>query len=140
VLPLPDRLDCVLSWAICNYELGDARPRSGDELVELVTRWDDGFLLDADERHALRVHHPLDLEWVEMVVPGFWQLLCDSENQDWGSEALHHIAELVSHRVSRVGRYGALWGEGSALSLSPDGSPRSLTGILSEGFPNSCFV
>jgi|LauGreSuBDMM15SN_2_FD.fasta_scaffold14839_2 hypothetical protein len=136
MMPRPDRLDCVLTWAISSYELGDARPLSGAELEELAQRWDHGFLLDDDERKALREHHPLDLDWVEMVVPGFWQLLCGEENSDWGSEALQHIAQMIARRVGAIDRYADFWGTGTTLATSPDGTPSPLVGILATGFPN----
>jgi hypothetical protein len=136
---LPDRLDCLISWAISNYNLGQSRSLSGVELIELVNKWDDGFFLNPEQCSVLRSHSPSDLEWVQVVVPGLWQILCDPESQDWGSEALHHIAEILSQRAYKVGLFSAQWGQGTKLALSPDGSSRPLLDILSEGFPKPLF-
>ena len=127
---LPDLLDCVLVWAMAEYESGRVSPIDQDELEELTTLWVEGFDLDAERSYYLSMHTVGDLDWVEIVVEGLWGLAGTGEEASWSTELLTHIAHLVGTRLGDLETWKSAW----AMGVTP--TSEGLTSLLRSGFPS----
>lgn len=127
-------------WAIASYETGTCALPDAARLEEVAGRWDEWFELSELERSVLAHHRGDDFEWVELVLPGLWQLMCDSGHQDWGVEALRHLAHQITVRMFDINAHAPRWAAGTAVARTADGSANPLRAVVLHSFPNVAGV
>ena len=129
---LPDLLDCLLIYAVAEYESGRSTPIDADEIIELEQWWGrEGFALDAERRRCLGDHRAGDLEWVELVLAPLWLHAGGPDAGHWSVELLHRITGCMVGRLTGLETWMHAWAEG----VSPRAHP-SIAAILTIDFPS----
>lgn len=135
--PPPDALDSLLVWALVEWEAGRDRGRSSDEIKAVDQGFFDWFVLDEGALNLVENHEWRNLEWVDVILQGLWDILLTSEDKVWSIEALNHIAECVVNRIPRVRMHAANWVTGSPVAYCANGERSGIEAVLLAGFPGS---
>jgi hypothetical protein len=135
--PTPDALDVVLSWAVAEWEAGRDRGRDAAEVDEVSRSFDDWFVLEEREQRLVHDHDWGNVEFVDVVLEGLWELVARHEDPVWSTEALHHVADLIVTRLPRLRRHAAEWAHGTAVAERWHGERVGLEALLLAGFPGT---
>lgn len=138
--PAPDALDVILSWAVAEWEAGRDRGRGADEVGEVSHSFGEWFALEEREQRLVHDHDWGNVEFVDVVLEGLWEIVARNEDPVWSTEALHHVAELIVARLPRLRRHAAAWAHGTAVGVRGDRERVGLEALLLAGFPGMVSV
>jgi hypothetical protein len=135
--PAPDALDVVLSWAVAEWEAGRDRGRDAAEVGAVSRSFDEWFVLEEREQRLVADHDWMNLEFVDVVLEGLWDLVARNEDAAWTTEALHHVAEMIVDRLPDLREHAAQWSHGTPVADTWHGERPGLEALLLAGFPGS---